>query len=410
MTFRKFFHPFPKGNPLGLALLVVTGVMVIFGSMMIASASEGQAAVGGSTFHLMINDALYLVIGLIIMWFMMVVEIRKLLSLSIPIMAISLALLAYVMLAGVTVSGAKRWMNVGGQLLQPSEFFKFALILFVAYVVTRHHSRLASGQHLVVFMLPVLAGLVLIVRENDLGTTSIVGAIALAMLVAVGMSRFQIAVTIGAAISGALIYGQLKPYALARFMAFIHPNANLASSGYQLFESKIALGSGYLWGLGYGQSRTKWGFLPNPHTDFIFSIIGEELGLLGTVMVIVLFAIFLVVASRIIGNCRNETNRLIAVGITTWIILEALINIASVVGFWAVTGVPLPFFSYGGSATVTALAAVGLLYNIAHDKSTTPRIVLRADDAPFIALATSRTVRHRPVSSRPHSPVRSRPS
>lgn len=384
--------------------------MVIFGTMMVASAAEAQSSIVGSPFHLMTNDVMYLILGLAVMLFMMVIEIKKLLALSVPLICVSGALLVWVMIHGVSVSGAKRWISLGGQIVQPSEFFKFAAIIFVAAAITRYQGRLASGQHLLVVMLPVLAGLLLIVKENDLGTTSIVGAIAVVMLISVGMSGLQIAVTFGAAATGVLMYAHFKSYAMTRLLAFLHPNADLAKSGYQLFEGKIALGSGYLWGLGYGQSRTKWGFLPNPHTDFILAIIGEEMGFLGTVLVVALFAIFLVIASRIIGNCTNESNRLIAVGITTWIVLEAVVNIASVVGFWAVTGVPLPFFSYGGSAMVTALAGVGLLYNIAHDTSKTPRIMLRAEAAPLVTLTTARSSRHRPVSSRPHSPVRSRPS
>jgi cell division protein FtsW len=122
-------------------------------------------------------------------------------------------------------------------------------------------------------------------------------------------------------------------------------------------------------GLGLGHSREKWGLLPNPHTDFIFTIIGEELGLIGTLFVISLFVAFLFASVRIAQKCTNDVYRLIAMGIATWITLEAIINIASVVGWWAVTGIPLPFFSYGGTALITELAAVGLLYNIAHDES-----------------------------------------
>jgi cell division protein FtsW len=132
-----------------------------------------------------------------------------------------------------------------------------------------------------------------------------------------------------------------------------------------------------LTGLGLGHSREKWGLLPNPHTDFIFTIVGEELGLIGTLAVIALFIAFVMVAVRIAQQCSNQVYRLVAVGITTWIAVEALLNIASVVGWWAVTGVPLPFFSYGGTALITELAAVGLLYNIAHDRSRSADVTIR---------------------------------
>jgi cell division protein FtsW len=168
-----------------------------------------------------------------------------------------------------------------------------------------------------------------------------------------------------------------EPYSAKRFFSFLHPNANLLGSGYQLVQSKIGLGAGGVTGLGLGHSREKWGLLPNPHTDFIFTIVGEELGLIGTLAVIALFLAFLMAAVRIAQRCSNQVYRLIAIGITTWIAVEALINIASVVGWWAVTGVPLPFFSYGGTALITELASVGLLYNIAHDRSKTGDLTIR---------------------------------
>ena len=145
-----------------------------------------------------------------------------------------------------------------------------------------------------------------------------------------------------------------------------------------MLQSKIGLGAGGLTGLGLGNSREKFGLLPNPHTDFIFTIVGEELGLIGSLVVIGLFIWFLLVATRIAKQCTNEVYRLLVVGVTTWIVLEAIINIASVVGGWAVTGIPLPFFSYGGTALITELAAVGLLYNIAHDTSHSGEVEIRA--------------------------------
>jgi cell division protein FtsW len=168
-----------------------------------------------------------------------------------------------------------------------------------------------------------------------------------------------------------------KPYSARRFFSFIHPNSNLLGSGYQLAQSRIGLGAGGVGGLGLGHSREKWGLLPNPHTDFIFTIIGEELGLIGTYAVLALFIAFMFASVRIAQRCTNSVYRLIAIGIATWIAVEALINIASVVGWWAVTGIPLPFFSYGGTALITELFAVGLLYNIAHDTSHSGDVTIR---------------------------------
>ena len=193
---------------------------------------------------------------------------------------------------------------------------------------------------------------------------------------------------------------KMKPYSAARFFSFLHPSKDLLGNGYQLLQSKIGLGAGGLTGLGLGHSREKWGLLPNPHTDFIFTIIGEELGLLGTIVVIALFVWFLLVATRIAQQCTNDVYRLIVVGITTWIMVEAIINIASVVGLWAVTGIPLPFFSYGGTALITELAAVGLLYNIAHDNSRAGDVVIREHQVTNFRQSLEDRTLSRPSSSR----------
>ena len=217
-------------------------------------------------------------------------------------------------------------------------------------------------------MLPVIGGAGLIVLEPDIGTSSVVVAIAFMMLFATGLPwrmLIRVALLGLVAFGGYMVY---RPYSARRFFSFLHPNQNLLGSGYQLLQSKIGLGAGGLTGLGLGHSREKWGLLPNPHTDFIFTIVGEELGLLGTVTVIALFVWFLFVAVRIAQRSSNDVYRVMVVGVTTWIMLEVIINVASVVGWWAVTGVPLPFFSYGGTALITELTAIGLVYNIAHDR------------------------------------------
>jgi cell division protein FtsW len=201
--------------------------------------------------------------------------------------------------------------------------------------------------------------------------------IALSMLAIAGLSRRLMFGVLVATVAAVGTYLGVEPYSAKRFFSFLHPNTNLLGSGYQLLQSRIGLGAGGISGLGLGHSREKWGLLPNPHTDFIFTIVGEELGIIGTLAVIALFVAFLMVSVRIARQCSNQVYRLIAVGITTWIIVEALINISSVVGWWAVTGVPLPFFSYGGTALITELAAVGLLYNIAHDRSRSGDLTIR---------------------------------
>jgi cell division protein FtsW len=386
-------------------LLVVTTFLVVFGTIAVASASEGQSAANGaSSFSIILRDVIYLGFGIFALYVVARIRLDQLVRRA-PLLAIAgLGLLAAVKLVGVTSNGGKRWLNLHVIYLQPSEIFKFVTVVLVAWLVQHHHDELGNWKQLVIWTSPVWLGSMLIVVEPDIGTTSVVLAIAFVMLAIAGLSRKLLVRIAGLGVVAFLVYMKLKPYSAARFFSFLHPSRDLLTSGYQLLESKIALGAGGLTGLGLGNSRSKWGLLPNPHTDFIFTIIGEELGLLGTLVVIGLFVWFLFVATRIAQHCTNEVYRLIVVGITTWIMFEAVINIASVVGGWAVTGIPLPFFSYGGTALITELAAVGLLYNIAHDKSRTGDVEIREYDVTnFRQSFENRTLtRPRTAPQRPH--------
>lgn len=366
----RLFHPWPRGDAAARSLLVATMIMVAYGTVAVASASEGQAtANGGSSWSIAIHDVVYLGFGLLALYLGARVRLGYLIRRA-PLATVGgIALLLAVKAIGVSANGGKRWLNLHVIYLQPSELFKFVTILYVAWLVQHHHQELGEWRRLALWMSPVLAGVGLIVLEPDIGTSSIVVAIAVVVLAIAGLSRQLLTRT---AFLGALAFGAfivLKPYSARRLLSFLHPNQNLQGSGYQLLQSKIGLGAGGLSGLGLGHSREKWGLLPNPHTDFIFTIIGEELGLIGTLTVIGLFVWFLFSATRIALNTQNAALRLVAVGIATWIVLEAVINIASVVGGWAVTGIPLPFFSYGGTALITELFGVGVLYSIGNDTS-----------------------------------------
>ncbi len=352
--------------------------LVIFGTIFVASASEGQSAAnGGTAFSIMVHDVAYLVLGIFALYFAARVRLERLVRAAPLLMLVGLFLLLAVKAVGVTTNGGKRWLNLRVIDLQPSELFKLCTIVFLAWLVQHHHEELNNWRQLVVWTAPIWLGCGFIVLEPDIGTSSVVLIIALSILAIAGLSRhlfFGVLVATGAAVG---TYLGVEPYSAKRFFSFLHPNTDLLGSGYQLFQSRIGLGAGGISGLGLGHSREKWGLLPNPHTDFIFTIVGEELGIIGTLAVIALFVAFLMVSVRIARQCSNQVYRLIAVGITTWIIVEALLNISSVVGWWAVTGVPLPFFSYGGTALITELAAVGLLYNIAHDRSRSSDLTIR---------------------------------
>jgi cell division protein FtsW len=375
---RGLFQPMPRGVANGRILLLITTLLVTFGTIAVASASEGQASAnGGSTWSIMIHDLVYLGFGIFALYLASRVRLDRLVRSAPLLIVIGLALLLAVRAIGVTTNGGTRWLNLHVIYLQPSELFKLFTVLFIAWLVQQHHDELGHWRQLALWTVPISLGCALIVIEPDIGTTSVVVVIAFAMLAVGGLSRKMLGRIAALALVAFGGYMVSKPYSASRFWSFLHPNNHLLGGGYQLLQSRIGLGAGGVGGLGLGHSREKWGLLPNPHTDFIFTIIGEELGLIGTLVVIALFIAFLFAAIRIAQQCTNSVYRLVAVGITTWIAVEALINIASVVGWWAVTGIPLPFFSYGGTALITELFAVGLLYNIAHDRSHSGDVTIR---------------------------------
>ena len=404
----RLFHPWPRGNPAARSLLLATMIMVAYGTVAVASASEGQAtANGGSSWSIAIHDVIYLGFGLLALYLGARVRTGFLIRRAPLAMVGGIGLLLAVKAIGVSANGGKRWLNLHVIYLQPSELFKFVTILYVAWAVLYHHEELGEWRRLALWMSPVLFGSGLILLEPDIGTSSVVVAIAVVVLAVAGLSR-QLLTRI--AVLGVVAFGGfmlIKPYSARRFLSFLHPSQDLQGSGYQLLQSKIGLGAGGLTGLGLGHSREKWGLLPNPHTDFIFTIIGEELGLIGTLAVIGLFVWFLFSATRIALNSQNAVQRLVVVGIVTWIVLEAVINIASVVGGWAVTGIPLPFFSYGGTALITELFGVGVLYNIGHDTSRLGGLDI--EDHVAVVGRTSRTSPHLAPRTAPHPAHRAAP-
>ena len=375
---RALLQPMPRGEADGRVLLLITALLVTFGTIAVASASEGQSSAnGGSTWSIMIHDIVYLGFGVFALYVMARLRLDRLVRSAPAVIMGAFGLLLAVKAVGYSANGGKRWLNLHVLFLQPSEIFKLATVIFLAWVVQQHHDSLGDWKQLALWTSPVLGGIGLIVIEPDIGTSSVVAAIALSILAVAGLSRRLLTRIALLGLIGFAGYMAYKPYSARRFFSFLHPNKDVLGAGYQLWQSRIGLGAGGVGGLGLGHSREKWGLLPNPHTDFIFTIIGEELGLIGTLLVIGLFVAFLFASMHIARRCTNDVYRLMAVGIATWITLEAVINIASVVGWWAVTGIPLPFFSYGGTALITELAAVGLLYNIAHDRSHVGDITIR---------------------------------
>jgi cell division protein FtsW len=350
-------------------LLLLVAVLNLIGLVMVLSASSVESLRQyGSPWYYFERQLLWLALGLVAFGVTVNVDYRRWRPLAVPSVVVSVALLAAVMVPGlgISVSGSSRWLGVGAWRLQPSELAKLALVIFAADVLDRRARRVRDWRYSmvpVVVVFGLLAGLVML--QPDMGTTMVMAATVLAILYAAGAPLAPMAGVLG--MGGLLSFAMAvaAPYRFKRLTAFLHPFAHASDTGYQSAQGLVALGSGRLAGLGIGATRASWGYLPNQQTDFIFAIIGEETGLIGSLLLVGLFGAFAVLGVRTACRAPDRFGGLVAAGITAWIVGQAIINIGAVVGLLPVTGVPLPFVSFGGSSLIIALGAIGILGNIA---------------------------------------------
>ncbi|MBV8205114.1 MAG: putative lipid II flippase FtsW [Candidatus Eremiobacteraeota bacterium] len=349
-------------------LLAITALLTGIGIVMVFSASS---AVAYTQFHdaayYLKRELIWAVIGAVALVIGMRLDYTKLRPAAPWIFGIAVVLLAAVLMPslGSIEGGARRWLGAGPVSFEPSEFAKLALVLFVARLVSARADGAASFTRVgfpVLFWVGVCFALVM--RQPDLGTASIYLLTAFVMLFAAGARPEQLLIEAAVAVPAMLGFIYASPYRRERFLAFLHPWRDPQGTGYHIIQSLYALGSGGIVGLGLGQSRQKFGYLPAQHTDFIFSIIGEELGFIGAVTVLVLFLAFAYRGIRIAMRADDRFGFYLATGITASIALQALINIGVVTSSWPVTGVPLPFISYGGTSLVITLFSVGLLASV----------------------------------------------
>lgn len=369
------------GHP-AVLIPLVTGALLVLGLVMILSASSVSSfATYGSSFWFFRRQLLWALIGLVGFFFFRRLDYRRLKNFGYVLLAASVGLLVLVLVPsiGITSGGSARWLGLGPFSFQPSELAKLALVLFAADVFSRKEERtFRELSHTVMPMVPALIVLaVLVMMQPDLGTTLLLGAIGFGMLFVAG-ARLRHLVPIGVlgiAGGGALALG--SAYRRERILAFLNPWADPLDTGYQTIQSLIALGSGGLFGVGLGASRQKWSYVPNAHTDFIYAILGEEMGLLGTIAVLGLFAFLAYLGIRTARRAPDRYGMLLASGVTIWISVQALVNMGAVTAALPITGVPLPLVSFGGSSLVVLLSAAGILSNIALQSATRPRAVKR---------------------------------
>jgi len=360
-----------RGQLEARVLTLVTLGLVAFGLVMVYSATSAAATLAnGDPAYFLKRQAGYAILGLVLMVVASRLDYRVLRRVAPVLVVTSLVLLVGVLAAGQTVNGARRWLNAGPIVFQPSELAKLALAVWAASYLTRRR----PPQRLAELWRPfgLLAGVfcALLLAEPDLGTAIIILIMLAGMLLVAGTPPRTLAAGLSIAGAVSLLAVWFEPYRRARLFSFIDPWHDAQGAGYQTVQAIIGLGSGGIFGRGLGQSIEKANFLPEAHTDMIFAIIGEELGLVGAAAVIAAYAAFAYFGLRIAIGCKDPFGKRLAAGLTVLVSGQAAINLAAVMGLAPLTGIPLPFVSYGGSSLVIALVSVGILLNIAGDAGT----------------------------------------
>jgi cell division protein FtsW len=356
-------------NPMFLGIAFLVAVFNLLGLVMVLSASSVVALdKHGSSWYFVSRQLTWSIAGTGVLVLVARIDYRRWRRIADPMLWVSIAALVMVLVPGLGVSanGAQRWLGVGSLTIQPAEVVKLTLLIWVADLLARRAHWMGNTRRTlrpVVVVLAIVALLVML--QPNLGTTIIICCIVLSVCFVAGVPLAPMVRWAAVAGAIAIVLALGAGYRRGRVLGFLDPWADPLDDGYQSIQSLVGLASGGFAGTGLGASRAKWGFLPFAHTDFIFAIIGEELGLVGALVVVALFVLFGVLGIRIALHAPDRFGMLIAVGITSWFLLQAFVNIGAVIGVLPVTGVPLPFVSFGGSSLVFSMAGAGLLLAVA---------------------------------------------
>lgn len=353
-------------------MFLLAAGLAVFGTMMVYSASAMIAqreTAGASQFTYFYKQAGFTIAGIVIMFVASRVDYRRLNSFPIVVLGLLVTIALLIAVFGFpAINGAQRWIRFGGLSLQPSEIAKITLPVFLAWFLVRNADRVGEMKATLLPMLLVV-GLVsgLIFVEPDLGTTLVICAIFAAVYFAAGAKLIHVAGVGGVFVTGVAAALYFAPWRMRRLGAFLDPcdPENAAGAGYQVCQSLYAIGSGGVLGEGFARGQQKLFYLPYPHSDFIFSVVGEEFGLVGTLAIVAAFAVLLWRGTRAALNAPDRFGTLLGIGLITGITVQALFNISVVISILPAKGIPLPFISYGGSSVLVTLAAVGILLSIA---------------------------------------------
>ena len=357
-------------------LLSTTMLLLVLGIVMVFSASNVVTYAAGADVGLTVTQKQLMFAGvgltaMVVISRASIPAIRR----SAPFLLVAAFVglfLVFVPGIGVSVFGQRNWISFGGPFqFQPSELAKLAVIIWGADLLTRKRRLIHEWRHLLVPLVPVWGAIVvLIVLEGDLGTTIVMFPILASLLFVVGAPARVFGAAFGALLALVALASVTVAYRMQRFRTWLDPASDPSGAGYQVIHGQYGLSTGGLFGTGLGASREKWGGLPEAHTDFIFAVIGEELGLVGTVSVLAMFAIIAIVAIRVARNTDDLFVKLATGGILAWIVGQALVNIGAVLGLLPITGLPLPMVSYGGSSLLMCLCAIGVLLAFARAEPT----------------------------------------
>ena len=347
-------------------LILVTLGLVAFGLVMVFSATSASAALGeGDPMRFLVKQGLYAVVGLILLACLSRVDYHALRPLAPVLLIGAFAACVAVLAIGPSINGAHRWFVLGPASFQPAELAKLAVCIWVCAVLARRPAPRTMGELMKPVGIVVCAFAAVIVIEPDLGTTISLVAMVAGILLVSGVPLRLFALAGSFAVGAGLLAIWMEPYRRERVFSFLDPWKDAEGAGFQNVQAIIGIGSGGLTGDGLGQGIQKVNFLPEAHTDMIFAVVGEELGLLGSTLVITAFAVFAWAGFRVALSCRDPFGKRLAAGITTLVCAQGAVNLAAVLGLAPLTGIPLPFVSYGGSSLLVLLCSVGVLLNIA---------------------------------------------
>ncbi len=377
---RRARHPLTNYH----VLLGATVLLLVLGLAMVLSASTVVSfRTLGSPYTLFLRQLLFAGVGVVAMVVASRLPVAFYRRLAYPVLLGALALLVAVLLVGVSVGGQRNWIELGGPFrLQPSEFAKLALVLWCADLLARKAPLLDQWKHLLIPLLPVsllIVGLVL--AEGDMGNVLVlIPMVAIALFVAGAPMRMF--VLGGVAVGALVVVGSLSAaYRMDRFRGWLDPESDPTMLGWQVLHGKSALGGGGWFGVGLGASREKWDWLPAAHTDFIYAVVGEELGVVGSLFVVALFAAIVVAALRVALHTTDRFVRIASAIAVGWLLTQTLLNLGAVLQLLPITGVPLPLVSYGGSSLVPTLFALGMLMSFARHEHRTARRAAAQQDA-----------------------------